>query len=213
MNRVPNPLIAELAADLEPVRPLKLIHGIVLVTLAAAVTVVAVEAIDGLWRGVFAGRAAPFFFVTNGMLAILGAAASLAVVRMGTPHVGNTHDGARWSFVMLVLLPITAGMILLSQGSFAQVLHDQYGVECFVSGTAFGLITAATLTMWLRRGAPVSINSAGWYTGIASGAIGSVAFGLACPIDTVGHLGIWHVAPVAVSAIIGRLVVPSLVRW
>jgi len=213
MNRVPNPLIAELAADLEPVRQLKVVHGVVLVTLAAAATVLAVELVDGLWRGMLAGRAAPFFFITNGMLALLGAAATMAVIRMGSPHVGNTHDGARWSFAMLGLLPITAGLILLSQGSLAEVLHDKFGVECFVSGTAFGLISGGALTMWLRRGAPVSTESAGWYTGIAAGAIGALAFGLSCPIDSVGHLGFWHLAPVALSAVIGRLVIPSLVRW
>ena len=213
MNRVPNPLIAELAEDLEPVRPLRLIHGVILVALAALATIMAVELIDGLWRGMLDGRAAPFYFITNGMLALLGAAAALAVVRMASPHVGNTHDGARWSFAMLGLLPVTAIIMLALQGSFTEVLHDRYGVECFASGTAFGLITAGVLTMWLRRGAPVSINSAGWYTGIAAGAIGSFAFGLACPIDTVGHLGIWHIAPVAVSAVLGRLIVPTLVRW
>ena len=55
MNRLPNALIDELVDDLEPVRPMKLAHGIGLVALAALVTIGLVELLDGLWRGILAG--------------------------------------------------------------------------------------------------------------------------------------------------------------
>ena len=213
MNRVPNPLIAELAQDLAPVRPIRMAQGMALVAAATIGTLVLVEIIDGLWRGIAHGRASAFFFVANGMLAILGAAAALAVVRMASPHVGNRHDGARWTTGMLALLPVAAVLTLGFSGAASQVLHDAYGLECFASGSAFGLITGGALVMWLRRGAPVSLNSAGIYTGIAAGAVGSFAYGMACPIDGIAHMGIWHVMPVALSAIVGRFVVPPLVRW
>lgn len=62
-----------------------------------------------------------------------------------------------------------------------------------------------------RRAGPP--NAPGFYTGVAAGALGSLAYGLSCPFDAIGHLGIWHVAPVAVSAALGRLGVPVLIRW
>ncbi len=213
MNRVPNSLIDELSYDLDPVRPLRLSGGLALVALAVIATVVLVELLDGLWRGVMAGEASPMFFITNGMLALLGAAASFAVLRMASPHVGNTHDGARWSAGMLALLPITALMMLGVGGFAAAVMEDMYGLGCFLAGSAFGLVTAGALIVWLRRGAPVSLAAAGTYTGIAAGALGSFAFGLACPVDDIGHLGIWHVAPVLLCGIFGRFAVPPLVRW
>ena len=213
MNRVPISLIDELASDLAPVAPIRLWHGIALVAISALATVLLVELLDGLWRGVIAGRASTEFFITNGMLALLGAAASFAVIKMASPHVGNTHDGARWSVLMLGILPITA-LVMLGAGDFARTLtSDMYGFGCFLAGAGFGLVAAAALTMWLRRGAPVSLKSAGTYTGIAAGAIGSFTYGLACPIDDIGHLGIWHVAPVILSGIVGRLAIPPLVRW
>ena len=75
MNRLPNALIDELVDDLEPVRPMKLAHGIGLVALAALVTIGLVELLDGLWRGILAGEASAYYFIANGMLGLLGAAA------------------------------------------------------------------------------------------------------------------------------------------
>lgn len=213
MNRVPNPLIAELVQDLAPVRPIRMVHGIALAAAAALVTLLSVELIDGLWRGIIQGRASAFFFIANGMLAILAAAAALAVVRMASPHVGNRHDGARWTTAMLALLPLAAVLTLGVSGTASQVLHDAYGLDCFVSGSAFALITAGALVLWLRQGAPVSLNSAGIYTGIAAGAVGSFAYGMACPIDDIAHVGFWHVLPVALGGFVGRFAVPPLVRW
>ncbi|MBX7528524.1 DUF1109 domain-containing protein [Qipengyuania vesicularis] len=213
MNRVPNPLIDELASDLAPVQPIRLWQGIALVAMSAIATVVLVEIIDGLWRGIMAGRASGLFFLANGMFALVGAASALAVLRMASPRVGNTHEGARWSAAMLVLLPVSALFVLGGSGLFSAASQDIYGFECFLAGSAFGLITAAALVLWLRRGAPVSLNAAGALTGVAAGAIGTFAYGLACPIDSIDHLAIWHAAPVALSALLGRLAVPSLVRW
>ena len=89
--------------------------------LAAIATVVLVELVDGLWRGILAGRASALFFIANGMLGLLGTAAALAVLRMATPHVGNSHEGARWSFAMLGLLPVTAMGTLGIGGSIAEI--------------------------------------------------------------------------------------------
>ncbi|MXO97214.1 DUF1109 family protein [Erythrobacter aquimaris] len=213
MNRVPNSLIDDLAGDLAPVKPIRLTHGIALVALSAVATVVLVELLDGLWHGIVSGQASGVFFIANGMLGMVGAAAALAVLRMASPRVGNTHDGARWSSAMLALLPLTALLMLGAGGLVSALSHDAYGLDCFLAGAAFGLVTATTLVLWLRRGAPVSLNAAGTYTGIAAGAIGSFAYGLACPIDTIDHLGMWHIAPVGLMALVGRFAIPPLVRW
>ena len=213
MNRVPNPLIDELADDLAPVAPIRPWHGALLVALSALATVVLVELVDGLWRGIASGAASSIFFIANGMLGLLGVAAAGAVVSMASPRVGNRHEGARWSAAMLGLLPLTALLALGAGGLYAAVSSDPYGLECFLAGAGFGLVTATALVLWLRRGAPVSLGAAGLFTGIAAGAIGSFAYGLACPIDSIDHLGIWHVAPVALLGIVGRVAVPPLVRW
>lgn len=213
MNRVPNPLIASLADDLTPVTPLRRRNGWLLALGALAVTVLAVALYAGLWQAGLAGTAAPMFFVTHGLLLLLGLAAAGAVLSLSAPAVGNRPDAPRWTSAMLAILPLTALVTALAGGHELADLYDAHSIYCLASGTLASGLTFAALTWWLRRGAPVSTGAAGLWAGVAAGAIGSFAYGLSCPIDTVGHLGVWHIAPVAICAVLGRIALPRLIRW
>lgn len=213
MTRPPHPLIARLAGDLEPVRPLRMRYGFVLVAVATLATIAVIALFEGLWSGPAEGQAAAIFFIANGLLVLVGLAAARAVVRMAAPRVGARQDGLRWLLAALAILPVTAALLMALEAKSGAHDHALRGADCFLAGTASGVAVAAVLVMWLRRGAPVNPNMAGFYTGVAGGALGSFAYGLSCPFDTIGHLGIWHVAPVVVSAFLGRLAVPPAIRW
>ena len=68
-------------------------------------------------------------------------------------------------------------------------------------------LNTTILTQFRRR--------AGWLTGLASGALGTLAFGITCPLDGIVHLGLWHVLPVPLAALAARVIVPpdTLYRW
>lgn len=209
----PNPLIAQMAADLKPVRTIKFRDGVILIALAFVITVLGVHIVDGLWKGIVEGRASAFFIIGNGLLLILGVASTNSVLKMAAPRVGNSHDGPKWAMAMAAVLPLAAFVTLAGHDHGGSALNDPYGLTCFVSGLGASTVTAGALIFWLRQGAPVSPNTAGMHIGVASTALGSVAYGLACPLDGVVHLGLWHAAPVLVGAIIGRYALPPLLRW
>ncbi|MDC0887377.1 DUF1109 domain-containing protein, partial [Altererythrobacter sp.] len=213
MNRASQALNAELTEDLQPVRAMKTRDGLLLAGLAGAITVLAVWLVAGLWDNAVNGEASAFFLITNGLLLILGIAGVSAVVALARPAVGKRQDGPKWALSMITILPL-AGLfaaVQLDGGLGAAV--DPYAFHCLASGTAASALTFVALTYWLRRGAPVSVETAGLFAGIASGAIGSFAYGLSCPIDGITHLGLWHVLPVAIAGAAGRAVLPRIIRW
>lgn len=213
MTRPPSPLIAQLASELEPVRPVRMAHGRALLGVSVVATIGVVALGLGLWSGPLHGEAAAMFFVANALIGLVGLVSALAVIRMAGPRVGARPDGARWLLAALAILPMAAVLLAAIEGRIDWHEHATHGLECFVAGTCSGSLVAAALIAWLRRGAPVTPRIAGFYTGVAAGALGSFAYGLSCPVDSIGHLGIWHVAPVAVSAALGRFIVPRWVRW
>lgn len=213
MNRINQDLINQMADDLQPVRALKMRDGLLLVALAAVVSVLLVEVLHGLWAGILEGQASAFFLIANGLLLVLGIASTTSVVTMASPRVGNRHDAPKWTMAMVGVLPAAALITLAAQQSGSVLLNDPYGVKCMLAALATSLVTASALVFWLRRGAPVSLGTAGLHLGVAAGALGSVAYGLACPIDGIVHLGIFHVGPVIIAGLVGRLIVPHLVRW
>jgi hypothetical protein len=213
MSQSTDDLIREMTEDLTPVKSLRLRNGLLLVVGALMLTLIALEAGVGLWRGVWQGEASTFYILTNGLLLLLGCAATGTVLRMASPQVGNQHEGPRWAAFAVALLPIAAMPALVTHEHPGEALDSFHGLKCMGLSLVAATLTAGVLYGWLRRGAPVSPTKAGLHLGIASTALGSAAYGLACPMDGEVHLGIWHVMPVLFGALVGRLVLPSLLRW
>lgn len=213
MKRPTDALISELAAELQAVRSLRMRDGLLLVAGAALLTALAVELLAGFWSGIWTGEASSLFVLTNGLLLILGSAGTASVLRMASPRVGNRHEGPRWAALGVAILPLAALLTLLGDEHATETLNTMHGLKCMGSAMAVSSLTACVLFLWLRRGAPVAPNTAGLHLGVASTALGSAAYGLACPLDGAVHLGIWHVLPVLLGATLGRCLVAPLLRW
>lgn len=207
-------LIAQLIGDLEPVKPLRFSQGMGFTLIAAAVSSALVISLFGIRPDLQAGQFVPMALIATGLFFGLGFAASATVVVMSRPCVGIDHSGWAWAAAMAALLP-AAGLItglanssaLLSQEGIAN------GLNCFMIGTGASLVVFATLVLWLRKGAPTVPDRAGLVTGIAAGSFGIFAFGLQCPENNIVHIGVWHSAVVLMMGAVGRMIVPTLVRW
>lgn len=207
-------LIAELVGDLAPVRPLRFGPGLAAALAAAGVSTAAVIALLGLRPEWLAGAVDPMHLVATGLYGGLGLAASVTVIVMGRPQVGNDHGGWRWAALMAALLPLAGLIVAIGHGAEALAAPAvRFGAECFAVGAAASLLVLGVLTFWLRRGAPTAPARAGLVAGVAAGAFGSFAVTVHCPANDIVHIGIWHSLAVVAMAAIGWLAIPRLVRW
>jgi len=214
MEQGSNTLIATLVADLEPVRPLGFAEGLAWALGAAGVTVAAVVGLFGLRPQLAAGVIEPMHLIACGLFLGLAVAASVTVVVMSRPQIGNDHDGWRWAAGMAALLPLAGVVVAISRGRDALAPESlRHGAECFAIAGLASLLVFALLVGWLRRGAPTAPDRAGMLAGVAAGSFGIFAFSLHCPIDDIVHVGIWHSAVVLAVGAAGRLAVPRLIRW
>jgi len=208
-------LIAALAADAAPVRRVRRWEGAALIAAATLAAAVGASAVFSFWTGILSGAASPFFWITNGLLLLLGAASSAALVAGALPQVGPRANAPAWAFAMLCVLPLAA-LIQLARAPDAHRhagLADPAGWHCLGSALGAGLVVALAAVLFLRRAAPVALARQAWLTGLAAGALGTLAFGVTCPLDDLAHLGLWHVLPVPLAALAARLAVPPLIRW
>lgn len=214
MDHGNNTLINALVDDLEPVRPLHRIEGGALVAVAAVLTVLLVLVVNGLADNVRTGTVSAMFLLANGLLLMLGVAASASTIAMASPRVGNRHDGTVWAIAMASVFPAVAVIMLAMHSPDAPHLLDAAGSwHCFAGATLASLLIVGALLVWLRRGAPVSPTRAGLHLGIGATALGAAVCGLSCPVDTIYHLGVWHALPVMLGGLAGRFLVPRLLRW
>lgn len=207
-------LIAQLVDDLRPVRALTMSRGLLVTSGSALLSLAIVAMLVGLRPDIIAGNLNPVFLLATGLFLMLGIAASVAVIVMSRPQVGNEHGGWIWAAAMAALLPLTALVMSVVNGRTAfEQSSAAHGLDCLIFGTGLSLIAGTALTLWLRRGAPTSAEQAGLLTGIAAGSFGIFAFSFHCQYSDIYHIGIWHSLVVVVSAMVGRIVVPRLIRW
>lgn len=208
-------LIAALVDDTVPVRRVHPGEGAALVALATLTAALGMIALFDYWRGITSGQASPFFWITNGLLLLLGAASTAALVVGALPRVGARPNAPAWTLAMLGVLPLAA----LIQIAKAPEMHahtgliDPYGWHCVTASLTAAMVVGAASVLFLRRAAPVAITRQAWLTGLAAGSLSSLALGMTCPLDGIAHLGIWHVAPVPLAALAARFIVPPLIRW
>lgn len=214
MYRDTDTLIGELVDRLEPVQPLRFGSGFGFALAAAGVSAIVALAQFGVRPDILLGRFDPVFLLASGLFLVLGIAATVTVIVMSRPRVGNDHGGWVWAAVMAALLPVVATLVAFGRGaSVISAQQTAHGLECLASGSIYSMIVFAVLVWWLRQGAPTSPERAGLLTGIAAGSFGIFAFSLHCSYNDIVHIGLWHSAVVVACAALGRAVVPRLVRW
>jgi hypothetical protein len=150
---------------------------------------------------------------------------ALSVIGAGVPFLIRSmrpglENGTRWpvilfplvativvAFVMLVLgRPQTWREMLFGAGTFSPA-------RCLLCITFFSAIPLAVLIWALRKGAPTRLRICGAIAGIVAGGLGAAAYGLACMSDTIPFIAIWYGAAIAICAVVGAQVGPSLLRW
>lgn len=211
-------LIDNLAADLQPIKPIQTRNGITVVLAATCVAALIVIALFGLRQDVRAGAPNPIVVVRGGLLVLLGLATSFAVTRAARPAVGQGQNGWGWALAAALMLPVAALVIycahIVNAEPFVKGEMDfAYGPYCLGISGASAMLIGAVQTLWLRRGAPTDLNRAGWLVGLAAGSFGTFAYSLHCPSNSIYYVGLFYGSAVGLCAVVGRFVVPRLIKW
>ena len=207
-------LIAGLVADLKPMATLRKRSGMALAVLALGGGTTGMLLLLGLRTDLAAGQPDAMVLISSGLFLVLALASFWAVVDMARPYVGVRREGWAWTALMAGVLPAAAAVLLASawlRGTSSGLALD--GMTCMQLGLGWGLLTAAALVQWLRRGAPSRPDRAGLLTGVAAGAAGIFAVSLYCPHNDLVHIGVWHGLTVVLAGIAGRLAIPRLIAW
>ena len=207
-------LIAGLVAELQPVTPLRQRRGMTLAVLALGTGAMGMLALHGMRPDLQGGHPDAMMLISSGLFLVLALASAWAVVDAARPYVGVRREGWGWTALMAAVLPVAALGLLLSdwvRGAPSELSLD--GIACMKFGLGWGLLTAAALVWWLRRGAASRPDRAGLLTGVAAGAAGIFAVSLYCPHNDLVHIGVWHGLTVVLAGAIGRLAIPRLIAW
>jgi len=211
-------LIDSLVVDLKPVRSIKTSSGITVALVATFVAALGVIAVFGARTDILAGAPDPIVVIRCILLVLLGLATSFAVTAAARPSVGNGSNGWVWALAAAFAMPLAAILLyayhMMTAQPFAKGDMDfSYGPHCLAISAASAVLIGTVQTLWLQRGAPTNPYRSGWLVGLASGSLGTFAYSLHCPSTSIYYIGLFYALAVGLCAIVGRLVVPRLIRW
>ena len=217
------PLIAAMVADLSPVAALRPSSGLIAGLAATALTTGVVALLFGWRADILAGHPSMLVVARSSVLLLGGGAMLLGAVLTALPG-RDDRWASRAGGLLLGVLPLglaalavcaTVGDAPLSFAaplSFGEV-GGLSAARCLAISLGCALLVAGAITLWLCRAAPTRLARAGWLSGWAAGALGTFAYSLYCPSNTLEFAATIYPAAVLLSAALSRLILPQLVRW
>lgn len=136
-----------------------------------------------------------------GMLMILSAVAAFATAAQMRPGARTIRSGILFGLAFLGMEAVF--FLVFHDYSLGRFFH--WGMGCLRSGLLCAIPAGVLVWLLVRRGYVVAPVSAGSAIGAVAGLTGLSALELHCPILTIPHVAIWHVAVVAVSVALGAL--------
>jgi hypothetical protein len=207
-------IIDNLVDELQPTVPFRPKVAFAIAMAMTMFLAVIVSYFVGLRQDIAAGNPAQIVLIRSATLLLLGAAALHALAKSALPSVGVQDNGWKWALAFAAAFPALT-MFSWWQGNpiFYSSFASSSRLTCLSITLVSALMIAGPLVMWLRKGAPVHINRSAYLVGIASGALGAFCYNLYCPSSSLEYVGIWYGAGIAISAVLGRLIVPTFIRW
>jgi hypothetical protein len=177
-----------------------------------------VAMIYGARNDLLAGNPHPIVIIRASLLLLLGLSTTLSVAAAARPSIGKPHNGWMWALAAAAVFPFAALCQFVYLYTSGQPLtlfmvDFEFGPRCVMVSTLSALWIGSLLTWWLRRGAPIALNRAGWLVGIAAGSFGTFSFNVYCNSVSIFYIGLWYSLSVCICAVAGRLIVPRLIRW
>lgn len=209
--------IEALVGDLRPVEPLRLWRGIAAGLGLTALAAIGVWRIFGLRSDLLAMHPAPIVIARGAALLAGGLVLLVAALRAGVP--GRADQGATVLGTMILgIMPVGLMGLLLDgivagrRAHFAELTPPD-ALRCFGIALAASLLVGSGLVLWMRRAAPTDLTRAGWLTGWAAAALGTFAYSLFCPAQTMGFVTAVYPVAMLLSATVIRFAASPLLRW
>lgn len=204
-------LIDDLTSDLKPCCPCCPYDRSARVVMAAAALGAALLMFLGVRHDLPHALHSVIPYWKSGMFAFIGAGALLVTTRLGLPGrpIGIVGPGLMIAGVT-GLVSFLAGMMIAapSQSHFIHTLSTQNSMVCLSSCVGLGLAVYGVGVLTLRRLAFMRPTTAGFFLGVASGALIATTYAWHCTQDHPLYVGLWYGTAVlstgAIGAVLGR---------
>lgn len=208
-------LFASLCADLTPVKRANVERQIAMSGLiGGGVSLAALMSTLGIQPGLSTIANVTPLAIKASFAVSLAAVGFTALLKLARPD-GRPTDLPKKVAAIFVLL---ASIALVQSGHVnnaddAKLLLGASWQSCSLRIAALSVPMTAMIGWAVRRQAPIHLRSAGTVVGMTAGAGAAAIYALACTENSSAFVLVWYSVGIALSAAIGALLGPYLLRW
>ena len=144
----------------------------------------------------------------------LGAAAAAWAARLGRPGMASRRAG--WAAAGVVALMLVLGGVSLLAMPASERLASLLGhswAACPFNVLALS-VPALVGTLWALHGlAPTDGRRSGFAAGMLAGAVGALAYTVACDEMAPAFVAVWYSLGIGLTALLGAALGPRVLRW
>lgn len=121
-----------------------------------------------------------------------------------------------WALALVVLVMAGFGVstwVAAPADQVSALFLGQTWQVCSLLILAFSLPALAAALWALRTLAPTRLRLAGFAAGIFAGAQGALGYAVICPEESFLFVAVWYTLGIALSALLGMLLGPKVLRW
>ena len=208
-------LISMLSTNVEPVDHRHIVRNIGMAVVAgAALAMASVFFVLGPRTGLTTVGTFIPALLKMAVTVIILIPASIYLIRLTRP------GGERRTPLAFVVLPFIAVMLLAAVSlTFASAYHwkgkifgDEW-LECVISIPLIAIVPFSVIVYSVRQMAPTDLARTGAFAGLVAGCLSAIGYALHCADDTVPFFALWYGGTVALCAVAGWKLGPTLLRW
>ena len=208
-------LIAELVADLAPVRRRSMVREGAILALLAAVELGLYLALGNARPDIGTAMTLPSFWWKLGSLGLLSVVGVVTALQSFHP-VDSPRRGLRLLGILVAVSLMTGWLIdgaTSPTGGLADRLMWRHGIDCVIAMNTLSIPAIVALGLLMRRGAATEPRGSALAVGTASAAWGAFVFVFNCPHDDPLYIAVWYLVGCGIVAVAGFLILPRIARW
>jgi hypothetical protein len=210
-----NDFLDGLVSDLKPVRPRRpYLEALMLAGLCLAELALWLALDQARPHLMQVAQTTPAFWwklASFGLVAGLGATTAISSFN---PAV-SPRRGLMW-IAAAIALYLIGGLFLVGPAGrmgILQRLDWRDGVECLGRVVLLSAPVMVVLGAFMRAGAPTHRAQTALASGICAAAWAAFVFTFACPHDDPLYVVVWYTLACALSAVVARVLLPTVTRW
>ena len=156
----------------------------------------------------------PVPWIKLGYAASVLLAAAVLTARLARP-IARWHSPRKAVIAVMVGMGLVGGLAWVGtppEGRVAAIWGETW-LQCPWVLMGFSLPALAG-ALWALKGlAPTQPARAGFACGLLAGALGALGYALACPESSTTFVAIWYTLGILMTAMVGRVLGPRVLRW